>query len=269
MQQLFKYDEIALNKAGQLAPAQAKEIDQATNPNIWLAGGGILLLIVACFGGLFSMMEADLSGMMGIIQWIIAGCLLFVLWRGGRLFLLRTNLKKGPIRSAEGKITFQPETLTDPARYVAQTEDGRKLHSLGLAGVGVFLPEGRYRFYYLEPQNWFLSAEPLDSEAQIRQNLTDRLLQALGIDEQTLLRARQMAQSGQAVVHEGPLTVRVSEERDYSYPDQNSRLALNSVYHCKMADFEFQLSSSTVAAILPGINYRFYSAPDLLALEPA
>lgn len=73
MQNLFKYDEIALNKAGQLAPAQAKEIDQATNPNIWLAGGGILVLIVACFGGLFSMMEADLSGMMGIIQWIIAG----------------------------------------------------------------------------------------------------------------------------------------------------------------------------------------------------
>ncbi|PKN92807.1 MAG: hypothetical protein CVU44_12310 [Chloroflexi bacterium HGW-Chloroflexi-6] len=269
MQKFFKYDEIALNKAGQLAPAQIKDIHQATNPTIWLAGGGILIAIVVCFGGLFSMMGADLGGMMGIAQLVVGGSLLFALWRGGRLFLLRMNLQKGPIQSAEGEITFQPESMTDPARYIATTNDGKKLHTIGLAGVGVFLPEGRYRFFYLNAQNWFLSAEPLSSEAEIKQNLTNRLLETLGLDQDALLRARQMAQSGQATVHEGPVTFRTSEERDYSYPDPNSPLAVNHTYHCKVGNFEFQLSSNAIAAILPELPYRLYTAPDLLVMEPA
>ena len=256
---------VAANRQGKLTEEQRKEIAASANPRIWVIGGVITLVLMVVSLLCFSTMDA--GGVAGVLAPIFGLVLLFVLWRGIRLWLLRKRLLSGAIQTAQGRATFHPATLVDPGKYVAETDDGKKLYNNGLAGLGVALLPGRYTFFYLQAQSWILSAEAISSPEELLANHQQDLYEAFHFDAAGLERLRREAAAGTVQVAETAIesTTVTSHVTD---PGDSSKSMDVSVPHVKFGDLQFPVPDSAGGIALGCLAYRvYYNDERILALE--
>ena len=256
---------VAANRQGKLTEEQRKEIAVSANPRIWVIGGVITIVLMVVSLLCFSTMDA--GGVAGILAPIFGAVLLFVLWRGIRLWLLRKRLLSGAIQTAQGKITFHPATLVDPGKYVAETDDGKKLYNGGLAGLGVALPPGRYSFFYLQAQSWLLSAEAISSPQELLANHQQDLYAAFHFDAAGLERLRGEARAGTIQVVETSIE-NTTVTNHVTDPGDSSKSLDVSVPHIKFGNLQFAVPDSAGGIALNCLNYRIYhNNESILALE--
>ena len=256
---------VAANRQGKLTDAQRTEIVRSADPRIWVIGGVIVIVLIVVSLLCFSTMDA--GGVAGILAPIFGLVLLFVLWRGIRIGLLRKRLLSGAIQSAQGRVTFHPATLVDPGKYVAETDDGKKLYNNGLAGMGVALLPGRYTFFYLQAQSWILSAEAISSPEELLANHQQDLYEAFHFDAAGLERLRREAAAGtiqmvETAIENTTVTNHVTD------PGDSSKSLDVSVPHVKFGNLQFPVPDSAGGIALSCLNYRIYhNNESILALE--
>lgn len=259
---------IAANRQGTLTEEQKKEIISATPARMWgFAIGGFLL-----FGALsmcvFSELGADAAG--GVISTVVGLIVLFCAYRGAHMLLLRRKLLSDSVEAAEGQVVFVPGSLVDPSRYVAETDDNRKLHVLGLVGTGVNLRPGPYRFYYLPKRKWLVSAEPLTGEDALNANLLEVLAAAHGWTASDIRRLGQLSPTQlaeqQIAVREGIVKTKSSSHTETLSGSDD--ITINEYYY-ELDDLRFQVSEAACAALVNGLRYRvYYRERQLLGIEP-
>ncbi len=258
----------AANRQGTLTEEQKKEIVSATPARTWgFAIGGFLLLgvLLVC---VFSELGADAA--IGIIAPVIGLVVLFCAYRGAAMLLLRRKLLSDSVETAAGQVVFAPGSLVDPSKFVAETDDNRKLHVLGLVGLGVNLRPGPYRFYYLPKRKWLVSAEPLADEDELNANLLEVLAAtnrwaASGIRQWGRWSPAQLAEQ-QIVVREG--VVKTSSSSHTVMGSGSDDITVNEYYY-ELDDLRFQVSEAACAALVNGLRYRlYYTGGQLLGLEP-
>ena len=255
MMEIFDTNSIEANKQGKKSEKQIKEIKEAVNPATWLYGGLIVLALGGCGYAAIASMQA--GGALGALGWVLAGVGFFAFLRGLIIWNLRRKLLKAPVQSGEGTVAFKVQTgvneLIDVDRYISQTNDGKRLHPIGLAGVDRKLPPGNYRFYYLEPRNWLLGPEPLSSEEEMRFNMNDVLATAQGYDLTFLENCRQEAAAGRLKTVEMKPKIDSHEE---TIPGTNNTKTTN--YSCTLGDMQFRMSRKLAYALIEDIPHRFY-----------
>ena len=262
MKQLFDYPSIEANKQGKKSEAQVKLIKEATGPGIWLGGGIILFVIGGCFYAFLFAIEAGGAG--GIFGGILGVAGTAALIRGLVIWRLNRRLLSEPVQSAEGWVTYKTQEseiakFIDIDRFIAETDHGKQLYPAGLAGVVPQLPPGRYRFYYLNAQNWLLSAEPLSSEEEMRQALNTILARALNYNLEHLEQCRKEAREGKLSIVEGKPkiepTARLSNQVLLG-PSQAE--TVTPIFYCTLGEVQFLLPRRGSYAMLTDLPYRAY-----------
>ncbi len=260
MLELFDFKSIAENKQGKISQSQIENIKETVNPGLWLyVGVGILVL-----GGLVYAFAASAgSGLVNVFGWILVAVGLFAALRGFAIWNLHRKLLAAPVQMAAGTIKFNLPTHLDPGGFISKSNTGQSVHPLGLAGVNAKLPPGDYWFYYLKPRNWLLSAEPLSSEAELRDNL-GRVLETIFAYGQTRLEdLRRQVKTGAVEAVEGlpgleyELVNTTSEESETDY-------------FCTLGGHKFKIPALGYTAIFPNLSHRGYFRAGekvLLALE--
>jgi hypothetical protein len=207
MQELFDLTSIESNKQGKKSDQQIKEIKEAVNPNVWLYGGLGVLLLGGCSYAAMSQMTEGGSSAISFLGILLAAVGLFAALRGFTTWNLRRKLLKEPVQVAEGTVSFKLKNvvaqLIEADHYSAETNDGRVLHPIGLAGVNPKLPPGNYRFYYIKTRSWLLASEPLFDEATMKLNFNNLLAAIFGYDLALLENCRMEASLGQIKMVEG------------------------------------------------------------------
>jgi hypothetical protein len=262
MLELFDYPSIEVNKQGQKSEKQIKLIREAVNPGIWLVGGlGLLLLGVCSFFGL-SELNGGGSSALNFLGILLAAVGLFAALRGFTTWNLRRKLLKEPVQSAEGGITYTYKNLlaklVEADHYTAQTEEGKTLHPVGLAGANPKLPPGAYRFYYLNTRHWLLESEPLFSEAEMKENLNTMLARALGYDQAHLDKCRLEANTGLLKTVEGLPKLDVKESNVVI----DNTTVESQEFFCTLGDITFQVSAQAHDAIFEALPHRLYYHAD-------
>ena len=253
--EIFDTNSIEANKQGKKSEKQIKEIKEAVNPGIWLYGGLGVLLLGGCGYAAIASMQA--GGALNALGLVLAAVGLFATLRGLTTWNLRRKLLKAQVQAGEGTVTFKVQTglneVIDVDRYISQTNDGKRLHPVGLAGVDRKLPPGNYRFYYLEPRSWLLEPEPLSTEEEMRFNMNDVLATAQGYDLTFLENCRQEARAGRLKTVEMKPKLDSHEE---TIPTTNTR---TQSYSCTLGDIQFPMSNKLAYALIEAIPHRFYS----------
>lgn len=256
------------NRQGTLTDEQKKYIVSATTVRAWGIAGGLVVLVGALTICVFSALEAP--GAIGIISVILGLGLLFCLFRGAQMLLLRRALFSDKILATQGQVTFVSGGITDPSKYITETGDDLKLKVIGLAGVGVTLRPGPYRFYYLPTRSWLLSAEPLASESELNANLMETLAAANNWDisqikQWSQLSPAQLAEQ-QIYMQEGPVTTAFTPASTPIHDDDEYR---EPEYYYQLDDLKFPVSEPAHSALLDGLRYRlYYNDEQLLGVEP-
>ena len=251
MEELFDRKKIAINRAGRLTEEQQALLKADTNPFIWLTMAGVLLLIGAMFGALFSSPESD-GSLRALILGIVGLCLLFSIWRGTRLLIIRSKLLSNELLAETGTVSIKKLDALDQLRYSPETDAGLRLYPGGLAGLSANLPPGRYRFYYLPTQRWLLSAEPISSLEELTRNYNEILARFFKYSQEDLAIYREMARTGQVLIVDGPLsfpfTGDTTEERFLPVP-------------LKIGSITFLVEPEIPAIALSGVPHRIYYYP--------
>ena len=248
---------VAANRQGKLTDEQREMIAASANPRIWVIGGVIILALM--LGSIFCLGSMD-PAVIGVLLLVFGLALLFVLWRGFRMWSLRKKLFSAPVQSAQGQVTFKPMTLTDPGKYVARTDEGKQLNAGGLAGMGVNLLPGRYNFFYLPAKSWLVSAEALSSEAELQANLREVLLNALQVNPADLERLGREAREGRIQAIEGPVKVHIIT---------GSQDGISQSYIFQVGDLKFEVPGAAQGAVLNGQVFRvYYDGRNIKGIEP-
>jgi hypothetical protein len=259
MLEIFDTPSIEANKQGKKSEKQVKEIKEAANPGIWLYGGLGVLLLGGCSYAAMSQMEEGGSSALNFLAILLAAVGLFAALRGFSMWNLRRKLLKEPVQTSEGTVTYQMknvvEQLIEADHYNAETNDGKILHPIGLAGINPKLPPGLYNFYYLKPRNWLLSSEPLFTEAEMRTNLNTLLAIVLGYDQAHLENCRMEAQAGKLSAIEG-LPILDVEEYETGTTEEDKVKITN--HYCTLGGIKFGISSQIHDAIFEKLPYRAY-----------
>lgn len=258
--EIFDLKSIEENKRGQKSEKQIKEIKEAVNPGVWLYGGLGILVFGGCFYAFATSAGSSAAGFFGGLLAVVG---LFAALRGSTTWNLRRKLLAEPVQSAEGTVEFIPPTLTDAARYEARTTEGRKLNPIGLVGASAPLPPGDYRFFFLNTRNWLLGAEPLSSEEEMQNKLND----LLGYDKSYMEDCHRQSKAG---------TLKTVEGLPKLDTYQNSAINEDDIprvdYFCTLGGIKFDISSESMAAIIPSIPYRIYyreGEKSIMAIEVA
>jgi hypothetical protein len=269
MLELFDQVSIEANRQGQKSASQIKEIKTVVNPGVWLYGGlGIFILGGCSFAGMSAMSDEG-GGALNVLAGILVIVGVVAALRGFTIWNLRRKLLKEPVQFAEGTVTYKMQgklaQIIQDDHYSAETNDGRTLHPIGLAGVNPKLPPGLYHFYYLKPRNWLLASEPLFTEAEMNNNLNTLLQVVIGYDQAHLENCRKEAKAGLLQTVEGLPKLDMEEETD------SARDIKLTHYYCALGDKIFGISTQVHDAIFDKIPYRAYykeSQPhQMIALE--
>jgi hypothetical protein len=251
MEELFDRETIALNRTGKLTDAQQKELSADTNPKIWLILSGFLGLVGALFYALLSSPESDVN-FRNLVLGIVGLCLLFSVWRGTRLLLMRYKLLSDQLLSETGTVSCKKLDALDRMRYSPETDGGLRLYPGGLAGLSANLPPGRFRFYFLSTQRWLLSAEPISSLEELTQSYNEILARFFKYSQEDLAIYREMARTGQVLIVDGPLsfpfTGDTTEERFLPVP-------------LKIGSITFLVEPEIPAIALSKVPHRIYYYP--------
>ena len=270
MMELFDLNSIQANKQGQKSEKQIKEIKEAANPGIWLYGGlGVLLLGGCSYAAMSQMGGSSALSFLGVL---LAAVGLFAALRGFTTWNLRRKLLKEPVQAAEGTVTYKMKNalakLIEADHFTAETDDGRKLHPIGLAGINPKLPPGAYRFYFLNTRSWLLASEPLFNEAEMRSNLNDFLAAVFGYDQAYLENCRQEAREGKLKTVEG-LPKMDMREASVVVPNEIA----TPRFYCTLGDIQFEIPSRGKDAIFETLPHRAYyrdgEEGKLMAIEVA
>jgi hypothetical protein len=265
MQELFDYPSIAMNQQGKKSERQAREIQSATSPSIWLWGGVIILGLGGCFYLVLSTLGGGGGGLVGLFVSILGIVGLVAALRGLVIWNLRRQLLSEPVQSAEGTVQFETHNvlakLVMPDGYRAETFDGQQLHPVGLAGVNPKLPPGDYRFYFLKTRGWLLASEPLYSFDELRATVNDLLASAGGYELAHLEKCRLEASLGQLKTVEGLPKLELLGGGEDELTE----------YFCTLGEVKFQISGALSNFIYEALSYRAYllSGGQLAALEVA
>ncbi len=253
MEELFDRKKIAINRAGRLTEEQQALLKADTNPFIWLTMAGVLLLIGAMFGALFSSPESD-GSLRALILGIVGLCLLFSIWRGTRLLIIRSKLLSNELLAETGTVSIKKLDALDQLRYSPETDAGLRLYPGGLAGLSANLPPGRYRFYYLPTQRWLLSAEPLSSLEELTRNYNEILARFFKYSPEDLVKYREMVRTGQLLVADGQFSLvikpHLTEVPEEFLPDE-----------VLVGNTTFFVDHEIPGIILSGLSHRFYYSP--------
>jgi hypothetical protein len=249
MKELFNQIDIDANRQGKLSSRQEQTIKASVDPKTWIWGAGICLALVVLGGGFLTMIGA--GNAFGILGPILGLVLLFCLVRWVMMWNLRRKLLSDPVMAADGTVTFKKLDMLDHLRYSPETIDGKRLLPQGLAGLGVMLPPGDYRFYYLPTQNWLLSAEPFSSEGELQQNLIAVLGDVFGFDSGDLGSLRAQVSSGEVKIAEGPINLE-------SVTSTSSTDDTSETLYAKIGDVKFVVPAKAGFALIQELNYRVY-----------
>jgi hypothetical protein len=235
MMKLFDFETIAVNQRGEKTKKQIKDMKFGTNPMIW---GGTGLILFGFFAFLASAVKPDLWQS----AWWILPVLEFIpLIRGFAFWKSRRRLLNDKVVSATGTIAYGSSV----GGYSSKTDDGRTASSLL---VPQNLPPGKYRFYHLEKEDWWLSAEPLSSEAEMRSNLNDALASTFGYNREHLEYCRRRAGAAALKTAEGLLKIhRTSEENGPGTPESFT-----------VGEVTFDIARKDGSALIENIPYRVY-----------
>lgn len=260
MKELFDFPSIEVNKQGKKSEAQIKLIKEATSPRIWLGGGLTLLVLGGCFYTFLIAIESgDSGGIFGLILGI-AGFAAFL--RGAVIWNLNRKLLAEPVQSAEGQIIFTTGEYTEHDvnlhHFIAETDDKKLLHPLGLAGVSVPLPPGKFRFYYINTRNWLLAAEPLSSEEEMRQSLNNTLAYCFGYDAAHLEKCRQEAREGKLITLEDMPVIEMVERLGVKIVSGQYNKNIEPRFFCTMGDVKFLIPRVGSYAIFKELKHRVY-----------
>lgn len=251
MRELFNQTEIDSNRQGKLTPEQMKFIQDAVDPKTWVWGTLITLSLGVLGGGCLATIGA--ANVFGILGPILGIAFLFCAYRWFTMWSLRRKLLSAPVTVAEGSVTFKKLDMLDAPRYSPETFDGKRLHPQGLAGLNVMLPPGDYRFYYLPPRNWLLSAEPLSTEEEMKANLIEVLGQVFGFDPGDLDSLRIQAASGDAKMVEGQ--PQIETPPPHSTTDETIS---SNVTYAAIGGIKFRVPNEAASAFIPELSYRVY-----------
>jgi uncharacterized MnhB-related membrane protein len=251
MEELFDREAIAINRTGRLTANQRKLLSADSNPKIWLIMSGFLGLVGALFYALLSSPESDVN-FRNLVLGIVGLCLLFSVWRGTRLLMMRYKLLSDQLLSETGTVSCKKLDALDRMRYSPETDGGLRLYPGGLAGLSANLPPGRFRFYFLSTQRWLLSAEPISSLEELTRNYNEILARFFKYSQEDLAIYREMARTGQVLIVDGPLsfpfTGDTTEERFLPVP-------------LKIGSITFLVEPEIPAIALSGVPHRIYYYP--------
>ena len=236
MMEIFDFETIAVNQQGEKTKKQIKSMKLTTSPLLWWVPGLLLF-------GLFALIGAINPNVWKSAWWVLPVLEFIPVLRGYAFWKARRKLLNDKVVSATGTIAYKSST----GGYSGKTDDGRTAPSLLMLQKN--LPPGKYRFYYLENNDdWWLSAEPLSSEAEMRSNLNDALASAFGYDSYHLEHCRSRAGMGTLKTAEGLLTIYLtSEENGPGTPES-----------CTVGDVTFAFPAQGGTALLENLPYRVY-----------
>ncbi|MBI5054754.1 MAG: hypothetical protein HZB52_16020 [Chloroflexi bacterium] len=153
---MFTQDDLALNRNGQLAPSQAKQIEGVPGRRLLLNSAVFAVLAIFFIGlGLFlsllpprspgnsAFVPLMIMGGIGSIMFVVLGKYVWDWWR------VKQDLSEGRVMQGMGEVEWKGN------RYRA-TVEGRSLQFVASA-----LAPSRYQFYYLPRTGYILSAESL------------------------------------------------------------------------------------------------------------
>ncbi len=250
MREIFNQADIEANRQSKLSAAQVELIKASANPNIWVWGSVICLVLV----GVVYLLSDGFAGALGFLGWVMGLVLLFCAARWLMIWNLRRKLLNDPVAAADGTVTFKKLDALDTPRYCAETSDGARLLPQGLPGLSVMLPPGKYRFYYLPTRRWLLSSEPLSSEGELKANLIEVLGNILDFDPNILASLRAAAADGEVKMVDGQPNI-----------ETRSSDAQGEVYYESYAEIggvKFQIPVEATYAIIRELHYRLYCYED-------
>lgn len=237
MMEIFDFETIAVNKRGEKTKKQIKSMKLTTSPWLWWIPGLLLF-------GLFALVGAINPGLWKSAWWVLPVLEFIPFIRGYAFWKARRKLLNDKVVSATGTLTYK----SSAGVYVAETDDGKTVSTLLTRN----LPPGKYRFYYLEKDGWWLSVEPLSSEAEFRANLNDTLTSAFGYDSYHLEHCRSQAGMGTLKTAEGLLKIQQTS-------DEYNNITLESF---TVGGVTFDISRKGCGALLENIPYRVYYRED-------
>lgn len=228
--EIFDLETIAVNKRGEKTKKQIKNMKVTTSPWLWWIPGLLLF-------GLFAFIGALNPNVWKSAWWLLPVLEFIPLIRGYAFWKARRKLLNDKVASAAGTIAYKASS----DGYVAETDDGKTVSTLLTRNL---LP-GKYRFYHLEKHGWWLSVEPLSSEAEFRSNLNDTLASAFGYSREHLEYCRR---AGMLKTAEGLLTIQQTS-------DENNNITLESF---TVGEVKFDISRKGCGALLENLSYRVY-----------
>lgn len=246
MREIFNQADIEANRQGKLSPAQVELIKASANPNIWVWGSVICLVLV----GVVYLLSDGFAGALGFLGWVMGLVLLFCAARWLMIWSLRRKLLNDAVTAADGAITFKKLDALDTPRYCAETSDGARLLPQGLPGLSVMLPPGKYRFYYLPTRKWLLSSEPLSGEESLKANLLEVLGSVLGFFPGTLASLRAQAAAGEVNTVEGQPNIETRSS------DVEGEVSYES--YADIGGVKFQIPVEATYALIRELRYRLY-----------
>lgn len=182
---MFTQDDLALNRSGQLAPSQVKQVEGIPGKRLLLNSAVFAVLAIFFIGlGLFLSLLPPRSagnsafvpllilGGIGSIMFVVLGKYVWDWWQ------VKQDLSEGRVLQGVGEVEWKGN------RYRA-TVEGRSLQFLASA-----LAPSRYQFYYLPRTGYILSAESL-GHADPNQSLQSVLNTVFRFDPNDLALNRQ------------------------------------------------------------------------------
>lgn len=253
MEELFDREAIAINRTGRLTANQRKLLSADSNPMMWPIMTVFLGLVGAIFYALLSSPDRD-GSLRNMVLVIVGLCMLFSIWRSIRQLLLRRKLFSDELQTETGTVRFTKLDAFDRLRYSPETDGGVRLYRGGLAGLSANLPPGRYRFYYLPTQRWLLSAEPISSLEELTRSYNEILAEYFKFSQEDLHKYREMAQTGQVLVVDGPFSVPVEN----IISDAES---IDMPIRCMIGNIPFLIAGKMIAVFLCKVQHRAYYYP--------
>jgi len=232
MMKRFDFETIAVNKQGEKTKKQIKWMKATTSPMMW---GTVGLL----FFGLFAFIGAINPNVWKSAWWVLPLLEFIPVLRGYAFWKARQKLMNAKVTSALATIVYQPGQ-----GYVAEPRVDRDLLEE--------LPPGKYRFYYLEKENWPLCSEPLSSEAEMRANLNDAFISAFGYNKEHLENCRRQAGAGTLKTAEGVLTINTVTTSDGDGYSSSTPVSFT------VGEATFDISRPGCGALIENLPYRVY-----------